>query len=83
MDKRKLTFSEMCKRFAYYDFFNYQFTKTDGTVVRGILYKLDRMLTDTEKKELEKFGNVRLFVSQCQYAPEIKTSCIFLANKVI
>jgi hypothetical protein len=83
MDKRKLTFSEMCKSIAYYDFFNYSITKTDGTVVRGTMYKLDRMLTDTEKKELKKFGNVRLFVSQCQYAPEIKTSCIFLAHKVI
>lgn len=83
MDKRKLTFSEMCKKIAYYDFYDYQITKTDGTVVRGIMYKLDRMLTDIEKEELTKFGNVRLFVSQCQYAPEIKTSCIFLASKEI
>lgn len=81
MSKKKLTFFEMCKRVSYYDFLDTWVTKKDGTKIKGVLYKIDRMLTSDEKKKLAEFGNVRFYVSQCQYAPEIKTSCIFLGNK--
>ena len=83
MSKKKLSFSEMCNRVSYYDYRDTKITKKDGVVVKGTLYKLDRMLTDDEKKELVEFGNVRLYVSQCQYAPEIKRSCVFLGDKCI
>ena len=78
-----LSLSEMCRRVSYYDYCGAYITKKDGTRVRGTLYKLDRILSDDEKKKLTEFGNVRLFVSQYQYAPEIKESCIFLARKAI
>lgn len=81
--KVRLSFSELCNLVSYYDFYNTSVTKKDGTRIRGTMYKIDRMLTDKEKIELLKFKNVWLFVSQCQYAPEIKRSCVFLGDKCI
>lgn len=81
--KARLSFSELCNLVSYYDFYNTSVTKEDGTRIKGTMYKIDRMLTDKEKTELLKFKNVRLFVSQCQYAPEIKRSCVFLGDKCI
>lgn len=81
MKKKKLSFSEMCKMLSYYDFYDTSITKFDGRKIYGTMYKIDRMLSDIEKAELLRYDNVSLFVSQCQFAPEIKRSCVFLANK--
>jgi len=80
---RLLSFSDMCQRVSYYDYYDTRLKKKDGTSVKGTLYKLDRLLSNEERAEFTAFRNVRLFVSQCQYAPEIKRSCIFLAKKSI
>lgn len=60
-------------------------TLEDNSVIkiRGFLYKISKPLTDEQKEYLLKFKNVKLFNSQCQYAPEIKHNAVFIGDKKI
>lgn len=74
-NKNKLTFNKFIKILennnnSYYKFDTYH---------NGFLYFLNKPLSNELKQKLCKaFNNIELFISQCQYAPEIKTSCIFI-----
>lgn len=83
MKKIKLDVWEFYHNFKYYDFYRTKVHKKDGTVIYGTMYKLNYRLTENERIFLSQWKNVVLFISQCQYAPEIKTSCIFLGDKCV
>lgn len=51
--------------------------------IRGTLYKISKPLTDEQKEYLLGFKNIKLFITQCQYAPEIKHNAVFLGDKKI
>lgn len=70
---------------GYYDAYPVKTTFTSGAqsrVVRGYLYKFDR-LTDPEKEQILKYKNARLVITQCQYAPEIKRAAVILYERCI
>lgn len=49
--------------------------------IKGCLYFLCDNLTNEEKQTFEStYNNVTFFISEKQYAPELKTTVIFLAN---
>ena len=51
---------------------------------KGMMFKLTRLLTDSEKEHLSnKFSNVIHYISQCQYAPELKYSAILVTDKTV
>ena len=75
-------FCEERKNF-YYDSSRRTLIKKNGEKIRGTLYTLEKPLTDDDKKFLTSWKNVDLFISQCQYAPEIKYNAVFLADKCI
>lgn len=61
---------------------NTKITIDNNEVIPGVMCKLDTRLTDEEKAWiLGNWKNTSLFVSQCQYAPEIKNSAVFIGNK--
>lgn len=67
---------------SYYSFQRNAIIK-EGKKIYGTLYKLSRPLSDNDKTELLKWKNIRLFISQCQYAPEIKNNAVFVADKCL
>lgn len=78
------TFYHFCeeKRNFYYDSSRI-LTKKNGEKIRGTLYTLEKPLTDEDKRFLTSWKNVDLFISQCQYAPELKHNAVFIADKCI
>ena len=79
------TFYHFCeeKRNFYYDSSRRTLTKKNGEKIRGTLYTLEKPLTDDDKRFLTSWKNVDLFISQCQYAPELKHNAVFIADKCI
>lgn len=74
-NKNRLTFNKFMtilenNNNGFYNSYNYQ---------NGCLYFLSSPLSNELKNKLLKaFNNIDFFSSQCQYAPEIKTDCIFI-----
>ena len=79
----KYHFSEFVREFRYYKFDRMFVIRDDGKKCYGFLYTLESNLTGEQKEKLVKYNNVKLFVSQCQYAPEIKKSAIFIGETFI
>lgn len=83
----KYHFCEFVQEFRYYKFDRMYVTRDDGKKCYGYLYTLESNLTDEQKEKLVKYNNVKLFISECRYAPEIKKSAIFIGetfiNKVV
>ena len=79
------TFYHFCeeKRNFYYDSSRKILTKKNGDKIRGTLYTLEKPLTDEDKRYLTSWKNVDLFISQSQYATEIKHNSVFIADKCI
>lgn len=75
MRKRKIPFSVVAD-LGYYKFISAKVEK-----IPGILYFMCDKLTDAQKADILKYNNTKLFISACQYAPEIKSNCIFVGNK--
>ncbi len=73
--KRKIPF-EVISNLGYYKY-------APGKVgdMSGWFYWMDKELTDEQKAGVGKYENTRLFISQCEYAPEIRHSVIFVGNK--
>lgn len=68
---------------GYYDSWRTNLIDKNGNKVRGTAYKLDRTLTDEDKTFLISWKNVKLFIAQMQYAPEIKHNTVFIADKCL
>lgn len=79
----KYHFSDFVQEFRYYKFDRMHVMRDDGKKCYGFLYTLETNLTDEQKEKLIKYNNVQLFISQCQYAPEIKKSAIFIGETFI
>ena len=71
------------KRNFYYDSSRRTLTKKNGEKIKGTLYTLEKPLTDEDKRYLTSWKNVDLFISQSQYAPELKHNAVFIADKCI
>ena len=67
---------------GYYDYYSVKFTK-EGKVIRGILYKLTKPLSDKDKEYLLKWKNTDLYIVSPEYAREIKDNAIVIFNKCI
>ena len=48
--------------------------------VYGTLFKLSKPLSYEEKLFLDSFANTIIMVSQAQYAPELKSSCVWIGD---
>lgn len=70
-------------KLSYYDFKRTKIVTKDGRTVYGTLYTISETLSDGVKAELIKWKNISLFISQCEYAPEIKHNTVFLGDKCI
>ena len=79
------TFYRFCeeKRNFYYNSSRRTLTKKNGEKIKGTLYTLEKPLTDEDKRYLISWKNVDLFISQSQYAPELKHNAVFIADKCI
>lgn len=65
---------------AYHDFKQGKITR-NGNEYSGWFYTLSARLTDEKKEELKaKYNNVAFFISESQYAPEIKHNVLFVAD---
>jgi hypothetical protein len=81
--KMKYTFSQLIKEHSYHNYRAMEVIRDDGKKCHGFLYTLFNEITLEERKRLAEFNNVKMFVSACQYAPEIKKSAIFIGNSFI
>lgn len=54
--------------------------KSTGRRVYGTLFKLSKPLSYEEKLFLDSFANTIIMVSQAQYAPELKSSCVWIGD---
>lgn len=68
---------------GYFDSYRATITKSNGEKVRGTAFKLEKPLTDETKAAILSWKNTRLFISQCQYAPELKKNLVFIADKCL
>lgn len=61
---------------GYYDFSR---TVIDG--VRGTVYKMSNRLTSEQKKEILRWRNAKILITQKQYAPESTSTSVFIGDK--
>ena len=85
--KIKLGFGEFIhfldeRKNSCYDSYRTALIKDDKKIY-GTVYKLSNLLTDDDKTYIWSWKNTRLFISQAQYAPEIKSNLVFIADKCI
>ena len=59
----------------------YKFSRFTVDGVKGYLYFMCDKLTNDVKEKVLKYNNTKLFISVCQFAPEIKHNCIFVGDK--
>ena len=55
----------------------YQFKRCAVEGVGGWCYWCDKI----DRAMLEKFDNIKIFSSRCEYAPEIKSVVVFVGDK--
>ena len=79
----KYTFQQLIKEHPYHNFRAMEVLRDDGKKCHGFLYTLSDDITLEEKKRLAGFNNVKMFISSCQYAPEIQKVAIFIGNSFI
>lgn len=78
-NKNKLTFKKLVKILENNNngYYNYQNYKIDNK--KGCLYYLSKPINNEFKEKLSKaFNNIQFFISECQYAKEIKRNVIFI-----
>lgn len=80
MKRRKATATDLIDIKAYYHN-TYRVKLNNGT--RGTVHILDNNLTTEQREFLDRFDNVHIGYSRCQYAPEIKCDAVFLFDKCI
>lgn len=61
---------------SYYNFQRTKIVTKDGKTIYGTVYKINNKLSDEIKTELVKWKNIKLYISQCGYAPEIKHNAV-------
>ena len=67
---------------SYYDSYRTALIKDDKKIY-GTVYKLSNSLTDDDNAYILSCKNTRLFIAQAQYAPELKSNLVFIADKCI
>ena len=67
---------------SYYDCYSVKFTKKEK-VIRGMLYKLTKPLSDEDKEYLLKWKNIDLYIVSPEYAREIKNNAVIIFNNCI
>lgn len=68
---------------TYHHFYRGKITR-NGTLYRGTFFKLSDRLTTAQKEELQaRHGNIAFFISQCEYAPELKSNLLFVSDNNI
>lgn len=73
MKKRKANFKDIPPYYAY-----------SRIKHKGYMYFLLKNLTTEQKQDLlYSFNNIEFYVRVLDYAPELKTTCILLYDKVI
>lgn len=77
-----LTFGSFVEDFNYHSFRKIR-VMSKGKTYNGYLYMLSNPNEKTIEKYKSRFRNVAFVTSRKQYAPELKTRCIFIANKTI
>ncbi len=80
-NKNKLTFKKLVKILENNNngYYNYQSYKIDNK--KGCLYYLSKPINNEFKEKLSKaFNNIKFFISECQYAKEIKRNIIFIED---
>lgn len=74
MAKRKIPFSEVAN-LGYY-----KFAKGVWKGVKGFFYWVDT-LSNEDQTKVERYNNTEILKSKCEFAPEIKSSVIFVGDK--
>lgn len=80
MKRRKATAADLINIKAYY-YNSFRVKLNNGT--RGTAYVLDNNLTTEQRDFINKFDNVHIGHSRCQYAPEIKHDAVVIFDKCI
>ena len=80
MKRRKATAADLTSIKAYY-YNSFRVKLDNGT--RGTAYILNNSLTAEQRDFINKFDNVHIGYSRCQYAPEIKHDAVILFDKCI
>ena len=84
MKKVKMQESVIYQNYAYHNFKRTSLVSETGKKVYATLFWLDKGLTKEDKKELHsKYNNIQFYTSRKQYAPEITSDCILVADRVL
>lgn len=68
----------------FYDFCTHKVTeKSTGKTYYGTLYKLERRFTPDEAEWLNKYDNILIYGLGHTYAPELKSSAIWLGDNCL
>ena len=76
-------FSDLIQEHTYYKDCPYKVRRDDGKFSHGYLFTLCDEISLKERKRLAEFDNVKMFISQSQYAPEQIHSSIFIGKSAI
>lgn len=76
---KKITIAEIAMLTDYYEFCRYKLN-VNGEVVRGYLYKCDRLPRE-DREKLESYPNVMVLGVRSQYAPELRRNAVFVGDK--
>ncbi len=71
-----------CNNNAYNNFYRTHI-KRDGKKIYGTMFEISRPLTDEDKNIILEYPNTILYISQSQYAPELKKNCVLVLDRKI
>lgn len=80
MKRRKATATDLASIKAYY---HNSFRVKLNNGIKGTAYVLDNSLTTEQRDFINKFDNVHIGYSRCQYASEIKHDAVVLFDRCI
>lgn len=76
---KKITIQEVATLTDYYDFYRTKVT-INGELIRGYMYKCDKLPPDNRRK-LESYPNVVVLGLRSEYAPEQGRNAVFVGDK--
>lgn len=77
MGKRRLNYRELSRLTGGY----VSFYRTIVRGVNGYAYRMDRKLSEEEKRVILSFGNTSIGTMDLYYAPELSYDGVFLGDK--
>jgi hypothetical protein len=88
LDSEKRLFKKIKLKYSkFYDYFNFYHSFRTKVIFGGITYygtmfKLCDSVDNTMKDSMiQRYNNIKWYVVQLQYAPEIKKACLFISDK--